>query len=257
MNLVLKAELRKFLTIRSTYVLTALAIVFIVLIDFLTGYKTHSSPFNPHAFDSHAYISAAFGAIGVASLFSAIASVLVMAHEYRYNTIMYTLTASNSRSKVLASKVAVVTAYSAIIAIPLVLLGILSFHIGVSLQNVPLPPQTFDAPYILGRCLYYLIAYSLTGLLFATLIRNLVGAIAVLFLVPGIVESLLALLIKSKNQYLPFTSLKQVILDPGQIPPNIHFYQTNHPLRSAVTFLVYLLIGWAVGWYLFLKRDAL
>lgn len=253
----LRAEFKRLITIRSSYIITLLAVAFVILFDFLTGYKTHSSAYSPNNFDTHAYIQAAFGAINVSAIFAAILAILVMAHEYRYSMIIYSLTITRRRSKVLLAKMIIVALYAAIIAIPICLIGIASFKFGVNLQHAALPPQEFNAPYILGRAMYFIVAYSLAGLLFSTLIRNLAASVATLFIVPGILESLLALLIKSKNQYLPFTSLKEVVVDPGEIPPRIHLLQTDHTLRSALTFLVYLVVGWAITWYLFVKRDAI
>jgi hypothetical protein len=63
--------------------------------------------------------------------------------------------------------------------------------------------------------------------------------------------------------YLPFTALQQVIQ-----APTIAGFAAVHPARDASTtgylssvhgamvFLLYLVVGYIVGWYLFLRRDA-
>jgi hypothetical protein len=51
---------------------------------------------------------------------------------------------------------------------------------------------------------------------------------------------------------MPFTALNAVLNNgllnnvPGQLSA----------VRSAMVVLVYLVIGWAIGWVLFLRRDA-
>jgi ABC-type transport system involved in multi-copper enzyme maturation permease subunit len=250
-----RSEFLKAITIRSTYVLILLSFIFVFLFNFLTGSQSHGSAGSPLGFDSHAYIQSIFASANLTATMMAIFAILLMAHEFRHNTIIYTLTASNSRTRVLASKFLLVLLLSALVSIPLGLFGLVSFILGTHVQHLVLPAQEINYFETLGRGMFYVVGLSLTGLLFATLIRNLVFSIAALFIIPGTVEGLIGLLLKNKNQYLPFTSLKQVVVDSGQLPKSIDFVQTDHPLRSAATFLIYLIVGWIVGWYLFSRRD--
>ena len=92
----------------------------------------------------------------------------------------------------------------------------------------------------------------MAGLALAGLIRNQVGAIITLFVAPGTIESLLGLLLKKNQVYLPFTALRQVVsqsMDPslaGRITP----------VHAAYVFGAYLAGTWIVAWVLFLRRDA-
>ncbi|HET8709544.1 MAG TPA: hypothetical protein VFL85_04685, partial [Candidatus Saccharimonadales bacterium] len=82
--------------------------------------------------------------------------------------------------------------------------------------------------------------------LLAVLVRSQVGAIAALFLIPGVIEQLLMRLLKEKSIYLPFTALHSVI----------NFDPKISDIKSALVFGAYLVVGWIIAWIIFLKRDA-
>ena len=91
----LKAEFKKLLSVRSTYLTSLAALLFVAgLIAFYgQGFKTEPKDLN------------SLFLVGTITIFSnitaiagAIIALLLLAHEYRYNTIVYTLTASNSRT---------------------------------------------------------------------------------------------------------------------------------------------------------------
>ncbi|HEX4774579.1 MAG TPA: hypothetical protein VH234_03615, partial [Candidatus Saccharimonadales bacterium] len=87
----LKAEFRKLLTVRSTYIITALVTAFVIFIAFyVIGWRMN--PKDLH--DTGQLASDVTGALNL-TVFGAIVAVLLMTHEYRYNTIMYTLASSN------------------------------------------------------------------------------------------------------------------------------------------------------------------
>jgi ABC-type transport system involved in multi-copper enzyme maturation permease subunit len=105
-------------------------------------------------------------------------------------------------------------------------------------------------------------SFAMAGLLFIALIRNQVGAIAALLILPNTVEGLLSLLLKQNSVYMPFMALQQVIQ-----PPIIHGFKVGGEMRDntlgtltawhgAFVYLGYLAVGYIVAWYLFLKRDA-
>ena len=237
----IKADIRKLLTVRSTYVLLGIAAALIGFISFwMYGYKAVPG-------DSGIIIGAMDNGASTISLFLAIAAILLMTHEYRFNTILYTLTASNSRNKVLASKVLVVLGFSVVVTLLAAVWGVIAAWIGWSVQGLSLSSQEIPLWDHLWRNMFGSLAWVMFGLLFAVLFRNVVGAIITLFIVPSTIESLLGLLLKENVKYLPFSSLDQVInvssngLTPGS---------------AAIVVSIYLAVGWAVGWWLFRERDA-
>ena len=246
----LKAEFKKLLTVRSTYVITALVTAFVIFIAFyvigwrLTAVDLH----NPGQLASDVT-----GALNI-TLFGAIVAVLLVTHEYRYNTIMHTLTASNSRSKVLLSKFIVVSLYSLFLAVLIGVLSPIMTYLGVHAHGHTLVPQTLHVWNLAWRSLFYGWGYGMAGLLLALLSRNQVASIAALFVIPDLAEQLLSLLLKHNTVYLPFSSLRQVIdahSDRTDISSNLS------PGKAAGVYCIYLAVGGLVAWYLFIHRDAL
>jgi ABC-type transport system involved in multi-copper enzyme maturation permease subunit len=102
----IKSELRKVFTVRSTYVILLLVLALEVFFAF------YSSGWHIDAADLHnpdTLANDVTAAVNVVAVFGALIAVLLFSHEYRYNTIMHTLTLSNSRSKVLFAKIFVIT----------------------------------------------------------------------------------------------------------------------------------------------------
>lgn len=254
----LRAEFKKLITVRSTYILSFIALVFVAVVTFYgTGYiRSLKDPF--------ANLVVAGSLTQVASIvgvFGGLVGLLLLAHEYRYNTIVYSLSASNNRSKVLAAKIIAVLAYGLVLSVILGIIGIGLVYLGASSAGHALPHQDINYVTYVFKVFVYTESITLVGLLFAALIRNQVGAIATLFIFPGIFEQLLSLVLKQNTVYTPFAALDQVVQ-----PPVLHGIAAAHTQtsdlgtltapRGFLVFLGYLIVGWIVAWYLFLHRDA-
>jgi ABC-type transport system involved in multi-copper enzyme maturation permease subunit len=106
MSNVLRAEFRKILSVRSTYVITAVALLLTAFLSFyVQGFKRYELIIPSKSAESLFLASTIMQHASTLGIFCAFIAVLLMTHEYRYNTIVYTLAASNSRSKVLAAKI--------------------------------------------------------------------------------------------------------------------------------------------------------
>ena len=252
----IKAELRKLFTVRSTYILLGLAFLYMLFYDFyVVGIKKgHSGgligPQNPRYLISEVSRAAS---IAAPVLFSSIIAVLLMAHEYRYNTIMYTLTASNNRNKTLLAKIIAVSGFSLIFSLFVEVLAPTLALIGLHIQHGVLVHQVFYYREFFWRVLFFGWGYAMIGLLLAIFFRNVVASIVSLFLIPVTIEPLLGLILSSnQQQYLPFTALTAV-LNNGLFKNGTSQLSAGH---SAIVVLVYLAVGWAIGWVLFLRRDA-
>src|SRR5579863_2328529 len=107
----IKAEFLKLLTVRSTYFIVLISFAIVALVaGYGNGYRIDSFRLhNPGILANESGNSIIFvGAI------LALAGLLLLAHEYRYNTILYTLTSSNNRAKSLAAKIVVVSVFAVI-----------------------------------------------------------------------------------------------------------------------------------------------
>lgn len=244
----LKSEFRKLLTVRSTYFITGLVVLLVCFIAFyIVGWRSSGATLQ----DPTLLAGDVLGGLNV-TVFGAIVAILLMTHEYRYNTIMYTLTASNSRSRVILSKIIVVSAYALLLAVIVGVLSPVMGYLGVHLHGRFLAPQTMHLGNLAWRSLFYSWGYGMAGLLVAVLLRSQVAAIAALFLIPDLAEQLLSLLLKGNAIYLPFSALNQVIRSGVERAGSGEL----EPAKAAWVFLVYLVVGWAVAWVLFLRRDA-
>jgi ABC-2 type transport system permease protein len=253
-----KAELKKLLTIRSTYILSGFFLLLTLFLAFYLHGYVGARTLNGTATDNFFIAGSLIQVASTLSVAGALMGLLLLAHEYRYNTIVYTLTASNSRSKVLFSKIAAIFLYVFVFSLVGTVLSLVLVRLGVALSGHSLPHQDVNYLTYLAKIIFYCESFALAGLLFSTLIRNMVGAIAALFILPNTIEGLLSLLLKYNSVYLPFTALGQVVQPPSLTPSNVNEAATGYlsPAKGALVFVCYLVIGWIIGWYLFLRRDA-
>jgi ABC-2 type transport system permease protein len=242
----LKAEFRKVFSVRSTYIIFAIVLVLLLFFGFfISGWRIDTSDLhNPGTLVGDVY-----GAVSVVSIFIGIMTVLLVSHEYRYNTILHTLTLSNRRSKVLLAKILVVTGLSIVFTLVVSALSPLLAVWGLNAHHLHLVHQNIPYVNTLWRSLFYGWGYAMLALLIAVLIRNQIGSIVTLLIVPGTVEALLGLVLKKNVAYLPFSALKTVV-GQGQYSNSIT------PAHATLVFAAYLIVGGAIGWILFLRRDA-
>jgi ABC-type transport system involved in multi-copper enzyme maturation permease subunit len=243
-----KAEFYKLLSVRSTYFITAFIAAFVIFLGFyLEGWRLNSAGLHdPNQ------MAGATGAMALTML-GGIVAILLMTHEYRWNTIMYTLPNSNSRSKVLFSKIIVVSAYALFLTALIGILGPVMAYLGIHAHGHVLVPQTLHYWNLIWRSLFFAWGYGIAGLLLAVLLRSQVASIATLLLIPTLVEQLLGgLLLKHNAVYMPFSALSQVLngSSPGATS------STMSSVKAAGVYCIYLIVGWVVAWILFLKRDA-
>jgi ABC-type transport system involved in multi-copper enzyme maturation permease subunit len=241
----IKAEFRKLLSVRSTYGLVGIAALFTLLYaGYIQGFRlTGKDLLDPNLLNND--VTGALGSLPI--VLSAIVAILLMTHEYRYNTIMYSLTSSNSRSKVLFAKIVAVTGFALVVTAFIGVLSPLVSLIGIHLHGNTLGPQVINYASLIPRALFSGWSYIMAALLLAALLRNQIAAIVSLFAIP-IVEQILVLLLKKNAVYLPFTAQGEVLTPP-------HTGSITY-MHAAIVFASYLIVGWIVTWILFLRRDA-
>lgn len=240
-----RAEIRKLCTVRSTYYACILAfLVATFFAGFIEGW--HADP--KSLLSAGALASDITGTISVVSIFAGLIALLLMANEYRYNTIAYTLTSNNSRSQVLAAKIIAMSCFAVVFALVIGAYAPLAAWAGIHVHHLSLVQQTFDWFNLLWRCLLFTWGSAMLSLIIVTFVRNQVAAIVILFIVPGTVESLLSLLLKKNAAYLPFSA-------HNAITSTFNEYSIS-PGRAALVFTAYVVVAWAIAWFTFLRRDA-
>ena len=137
---ILKSEIRKLLTIRSTYVITGLAVLLAAGVNFyMAAFKT-TDPIAGDALQK----GVVMGTLNGVSIFVAIVALLLVTHEYRYNTIYYSLTSARSRTQVLLAKIAVFTLYALKFTVLISLVSVAAMLIGLKVGGHHLPAQQID-----------------------------------------------------------------------------------------------------------------
>ncbi len=259
MKSALKAEFRKLLSVRSTYFISLFALGLLTFISlYVESYQNGAA--NVAAGGSLFLASSINQHSGILAVFGSIVALLLLAHEYRYGTIVYTLTANRSRSKVLLAKILVVFTYILVLTVVGVLLGLWLMTVGLHWAGVTMPHQNLSMVDYFGKALFYTEGYALAALLIVALVRNQVAALVIFFIEPGTFEGLMGLLLKHNSVYMPFTALGQMIIPPvkevGRHRPVIPDVGSLSPGKAALVFGAYLIGGWLIAWYLFVKHDA-
>lgn len=253
----LKSELRKLLTVRMTYFVTLIG--FLITGGLMSFYSmgmmdAAEGGQNPQYMEGVILNNANFMAI-----FIAIVALLMVTHEYRYNTIMHTLTSSSSRTKTFIAKMIVIAGFALVVTAFVSVVGPLLALLGMSVKGVELGPQTILYLDAAWRCLYYGFAMAAFAAIIAFIVRNQVGAIITFFIVINTAEGLLGMLLKDNVKYLPFTSLQHVInvtARNGSPPEGIGQIGYLSPSHAALLVTGYLTVGGVVAWLLFVRRDA-
>ncbi len=250
----LKSEIRKLLTTRATYIWVAIAYAFLLFVSFWgEGFKSGmiNGPDAQHFLaDTVTLHAILLGIIG------AILAMLLMTQEYRHNTILYSITLANRRSKVLWSKIIAVLVFDALFALVGGILGLLGIIIGVHLAgHVSIPPQDNPLLTYFGKMIFYCEGWALAALMIGALLRNQVAALAFLLIVPNTIEGLLSLVLKHYSVYLPFSALSQVTQQAHGASVDSATGSLS-PIKGAVVFGIYLIVGWIITFMLFSRRDA-
>lgn len=242
----LKSEFRKLFSIRSTY----LVLLFAFLIEVLFAFYISGWRANVAERAGPGYLAGqVFSAVNLLSLFAAIVGVLLITHEYRYNTIMYTLTSSSSRTRVVLAKFIAISVFAVVFSLVFGWLSPLLAWTGMQLHGIHTVGQHLDVWGLTWRAVFGGWAMVMFASIFAMITRVQVAAIAAIFLLPGTIEPLLGLLLKQNQSYLPYSSLNTVLNSSGGSAP-------ISLTTAALVATGYVVGGWIISWALFLKRDA-
>ena len=244
----IKAEFLKLFTIRSTYIILSLAFLLEILFAFYaSGWRAQPADLANSGYVSSQVVSA----LVPLTLLAAIAAILLITHEYRYNIIMHTLTANKSRTTVFISKLFAISVFAIVFALFFGFLSPVLGALGVKLHSHVLAHQYIPVWSLFWRTVFYGWGFAMLASIIAFIIRIQVGAIVAVFLIPSTIENILGLILKQNQVYLPFSSLSVLIGErSNDIAAHLTFVQA-----ASVTAL-YIVVGWLVAWYLFIKRDA-
>jgi ABC-2 type transport system permease protein len=268
----LRHEWVRLRTIRSTYWLVGSAIVFQVVLSIVLAIAISTSDTFGRG-DSAFEVIATLGASGgLAPLFVAyiigLFGVFSFGHEYRHGMIRATLTAIPNRSHVLWAKVVTTSLVSGAAALACVVVALLTIvGFGLDLPSV-------DALVGMGLgTLVFTVLFSLSGLAYAALTRNQTAAVALLLLVPSVLESIIravVIAIKSASdepdaeggyvqllKFLPYDAGGQ-LYTRASIDDLLSFfgYTPFGPVGGGIVMAVFVALLLSLSNVLLLRRDA-
>lgn len=254
---VLRYEWLRLVTIRSTWILSALALVVSAGVSFLLVF---------FASDVFPGSSVPFGAaapntdgppIGVlntsvvvfAAVFLGVVAAQAIGQEYRHGLIRLTLTQFPQRNRVIAAKLIMVTAFLVVFAIATLVAIYLGAQVGAMLndKSVTFNAGT-DVPLSI-RAVLYVVLFGLFGFAISAITRNLPIGVIVPIVMALLAEPIIVLIAGLASwdwvaDVLPFTNGGDAIFVEGEV------------WRHIAVFAAWALGLTAIGWVLFDRRDA-
>jgi len=246
-----KSELRKLLSVRSTLFMIVVAFLLTsgLIAFWIYGFKNAESVDIGGGHNPGGLLHSIYASVAVMGVIFSIITVLSVGHEYRYNTIMYSLTNTNRRTKVFFAKFAVLALFALAVGTVLGVLSVVAFYAGLNVGNINAVAQHIPVADVLWRTVAYILGSVTFGFILAVIIRSLIGAIVTVMIVPSTIEGLLSLLLKDNTKFLPYTALNSLVSTEETIG------------RATSTFSLGIVCAYAavfglVAYILFLRRDA-
>lgn len=270
MTAALAYEWTRIRTIRSTYWLSAIAVVFGVGLSFLVSMGLHFSlgSANPPAASELKGVGqgiatqfAVFGVPYFVAYVLAMIAVLGWGHEYRHGMIRATLTALSSRTAAWTAKFLVVGAWVVVVALVTALTSLLVGWLWLHGDGVPV--FTADVWRAVARTLLYTLLFAWLASAFTALVRNQTAALVLLFLWPLAVENVVSVVFSlvpavrdhaEVTRFLPFNAGSRII---SQVPGADGAFGSPLSVWAAVVVFGGLTaVAMAVSLALFHRRDA-
>jgi ABC-2 type transport system permease protein len=193
-----RAELLKIRSTRTTLGLLIAMVALVLLFGLLTGLLTSDDDL--HRTSDQRDL---FGVGGLATIFAALAGILVVTSEYRFGTIRPTFVFTPRRSRVIGSKLVASLAAGALLAT--VAIG-LSVAIGAAVlagRGIPLALDRGDVSLIVLGGLAASALWGAVGAGFASIVHNQVASVIGLLVWVFVLENVLFGLVPSVGRFAP------------------------------------------------------
>jgi ABC-type transport system involved in multi-copper enzyme maturation permease subunit len=268
----LRYEWTRLRTLRSTYWLIGLALVFQIVMAGIFAWRFSVASGNVGEQNSFDLIATIGASSGIAPLFIGyilgLLGVFSMGHEYRHGMIRATLTAVPSRVHVLTAKIittSVVVAGAAFACVGIAVIAMLVFGLGL--------PNVANIGGIAAGTAIFSVLFALSGLAFSALVRNQTAAVAMLMLIPTVVEQIIKAIvlgIKAASddpsattgivtilKYLPYDAGGQMYTRVS-IGDMLQFFGVVPfgPLGGGIVLSVYVTALLGLSYWAFVRRDA-
>lgn len=190
----LRYEWVRLRTLRSTYWLIGLALAFQIILAGVFAWRFSVSSRSVGDQNSFDLIATVGASSGIAPLFIGyilgLLGVFSMGHEYRHGMIRATLTALPSRGRVLTAKILTTSAVVALAALACVAVAVVM----TLLFGLDLPDLGSIGGIAAGTAIFSVL-FALSGLAFSALVRNQTAAVAMLMLIPSVLEKIVTAIV--------------------------------------------------------------
>lgn len=191
----------------------------------------------------------------------AMVGVFAWGHEYRHGMIRATLTALPSRANAWAAKFVVVALWVAVVTLVTLLLGALMGWLWLHDDGVRF--MTYDVWRTVAKAVVYSVLFTLAATAFTAIIRQQAAALVLMFLWPLAIEQILGLVprlvpgleeVAGLARFLPFDAGARIL--GGADVGGAMFGDPLTPWAGFVVFGGFAAVLMAVSIVLFQKRDA-
>jgi ABC-2 type transport system permease protein len=270
----LRFELVRMRTLRSTWWMIAAALFLEIVVASLVGYfDRHEIADQSTVGAQSAILAALTGGSGYAPLplmgiFAAIIGALTFGHEYFRKTITATLASVPRRSILVLAKTLVLVVTAILLAVAGIALG----WAAMSIASGNVIKLTSDMTPVLVGFVIQVVLMALLSMALCLLTRSLPLTMAVIFVWPLIIESVLQLVffipaLRDNNEllnYLPFAAGRRLtaIADfdqqgaEAQAAEGDPVTQPLSRVAGGLVFSAWIAVIYVSGWILFRKRDA-
>jgi ABC-2 type transport system permease protein len=268
----LRYEWMRIRTIRSTYWLTGLAIVFAVGVAIAVSWAMRSAmggsdaPSEADLAEVGPWLGTQFARAGAPYFLPyllAMIGILSWGHEYRHGMVRATLTALTSRTSVWVAKYVVALVWVAVTVTVAFLLAVVVGWLFLSGKGVDVwTDRTFEA---LGRAVIYTVLLTGLAMAFTVVVRNQTAALVLLFLWPLAIENIITLVFflvpglrehSELTRFLPFSAGGRINSDSFFARGDEMFGQPLTWVGGLVVFGGLCVALMALSQALFRSRDA-
>lgn len=254
---VLRSELSKFMSLRSSWITLGLAMLFVVGFGIVSAVRYNpADPTGGHfgATAPNSAVAVALGGQNFAQLAVGVLGVLFMAGEYSTGMIRSTLTAVPRRLPVLVSKAAVLAIFVFVVATVAAVIAFLGGQGSLADTKLAL---SLSSPGVLGALLgagAYFALVAVLGVALGALIRSVAGSIAALvvalMLLPVITDILPGNLGNDVSPYLPSNA------GPAMFDLTHNSTTTLSPGAGAAVFAGWAVLALGAAAYRLARTDA-
>lgn len=244
----IRSEIRKLTTVWTTWILTAVGVLFAVI---GAAFFVFESEFSGEFTGTDAQVAAVIDQVGGASAFVLVIAILLVTTEFRHGTIGRTLQLEPSRTRMLLSKLTIGVLYSlvfAVIGTAVVLLLALASGVGLTFGDETLT-ALWNGP--VGLALTAMLGIGLGALL-----RSQVVAVTLSLVWIFLVENLVNQFFPEIARWLPFQALNALFLSDelmASMPEGM--VQPLEPTAALLVFVGYVVLTVVPAVLLLRYRD--